>query len=188
METSVSFFGTGYDSECVYSDECTIFFKRQQYWGSAATDQPVWVCVACGLSELGLSTFHVRLVWQLAQSELYLTTWAMLNRSAPRTTNLVWFMEHASVRPAVPGMTQLIKLGMTDPVNGDGDPWGSNPDLLVETKDNSIGEENQHSRLDYNIQGCCALATYTPTSVVDVILCSMTTQPWGHLSCKQSKN
>jgi hypothetical protein len=33
---------------------------------------------------------------------------------------------------------------------GDGDPWGLNPDLLVETEDNSIGEESRRSRPDYN--------------------------------------
>jgi hypothetical protein len=33
---------------------------------------------------------------------------------------------------------------------GDGDPWGLNPDLLVETEDNSIGEESRRSQSDYN--------------------------------------
>jgi hypothetical protein len=32
----------------------------------------------------------------------------------------------------------------------DGDQWGLNPDLSVETKDNSIGEESLHWRPDYN--------------------------------------
>jgi hypothetical protein len=32
----------------------------------------------------------------------------------------------------------------------DGDPWGLNPDLLVEMKDNSIGDESRCSRPDYN--------------------------------------
>jgi hypothetical protein len=32
----------------------------------------------------------------------------------------------------------------------DGDPWGLNPDLLVETEDNSIGEESRRSQSDYN--------------------------------------
>jgi hypothetical protein len=34
------------------------------------------------------------------------------------------------------------------PLNGD--PWELNPDLSVEMKDNSIGEESQCSRPDYN--------------------------------------
>jgi hypothetical protein len=46
---------------------------------------------------------------------------------------------------------------------------------------------NVHS-LTTTIQGRCTLATDTPTPVVDVILWSTTTQPRGHLSCKQSKN
>jgi hypothetical protein len=32
----------------------------------------------------------------------------------------------------------------------DGDLWGLNPDLLLETKDNLIGEENRRSQPDYN--------------------------------------
>jgi hypothetical protein len=38
----------------------------------------------------------------------------------------------------------------TQPIVFDGDPWGFNPDLSVETKDNSIGEERRYSRPDYN--------------------------------------
>jgi hypothetical protein len=38
------------------------------------------------------------------------------------------------------------------------------------------------------VQGRCALATDTPTPMVNAILWSMTTQPRGHLSCEQSKN
>jgi hypothetical protein len=33
-----------------------------------------------------------------------------------------------------------------------------NPDLLVETKDNLIGEESQHSRPDYNRPGMLCLS------------------------------
>jgi hypothetical protein len=32
----------------------------------------------------------------------------------------------------------------------DGDSWGLSPDLLVEMKDNLIGEESRRSWLDYN--------------------------------------
>jgi hypothetical protein len=42
------------------------------------------------------------------------------------------------------------------PLNGD--PWGLNPDLSVETNDNSIGEESQHSRPDYNRPGMLRLS------------------------------
>jgi hypothetical protein len=83
-----------------------------QWRGSAATEQPLWDCVAHSrehaplgpaqwhssrvepvgpvwLSELGLGTFHAAwLVWQLAQWELYLTIRAMLNRSAPKDNKL----------------------------------------------------------------------------------------------------
>jgi hypothetical protein len=42
----------------------------------------------------------------------------------------------------------------------DGDPWGLNPDLLVEMKDNSIGEESRHSRPDYNRLGRLCLTNW----------------------------
>jgi hypothetical protein len=34
--------------------------------------------------------------------------------------------------------------------HSDGDPWGLNPDLSVEIKDNLIGEESRCSRPDYS--------------------------------------
>jgi hypothetical protein len=40
----------------------------------------------------------------------------------------------------------------------DGDLWGSNPDFLVEMKDNSIGEENRRSQPDYNRCGMLRLS------------------------------
>jgi hypothetical protein len=40
----------------------------------------------------------------------------------------------------------------------DGDLWQLNPDLLVETKDNSIGEESRCSRPDYNHLGALRLS------------------------------
>jgi hypothetical protein len=40
----------------------------------------------------------------------------------------------------------------------DGDPWGLNPDLSVEMKDNSIGEESRHSWPDYNRPGTLRLS------------------------------
>jgi hypothetical protein len=40
----------------------------------------------------------------------------------------------------------------------DGDLWGLNPNLLVETKDNSIGEESQRSRPNYNRPGMLCLS------------------------------
>jgi hypothetical protein len=51
-----------------------------------------------------------------------------------------------------------------------------------------LGKRVDIHDLTTTVQGRCALATDTPTPVVDVILWSMTTQPRGHLSCKQSKN
>jgi hypothetical protein len=67
---------------------------------------------------------------------------------------------------------------------------GLNPDLSVEMEDNSIGGGGgvDVPNLTTTIQRHCALATDTPTPVVDVILWSTMTQPRGHLSCKQSKN
>jgi hypothetical protein len=41
---------------------------------------------------------------------------------------------------------------------GDGDPWGLNPDLSVEMKDNSIGEESRRSRPNYNRLGTLRLS------------------------------
>jgi hypothetical protein len=43
-------------------------------------------------------------------------------------------------------------------VLNDGDSRGLNPDLSVETKDNSIGEESRHSRPDYNRLGTLRLS------------------------------
>jgi hypothetical protein len=40
----------------------------------------------------------------------------------------------------------------------DGDPSGFNPDLSVEMKDNSIGEESRRSRPDYNRPGALRLS------------------------------
>jgi hypothetical protein len=40
----------------------------------------------------------------------------------------------------------------------DGDPRGLSPDLLVETNDNSIGEESRRSRPNYNHQGTLCLS------------------------------
>jgi hypothetical protein len=40
----------------------------------------------------------------------------------------------------------------------DGDPWGLNPDLSVETKDNSIGEESRRSQPNYNRPGMLRLS------------------------------
>jgi hypothetical protein len=51
-----------------------------------------------------------------------------------------------------------------NPSAGDGDPWGLNPDLSVETKDNSIGEESRHSRLDYNRPGTPHLSDWYTNS------------------------
>jgi hypothetical protein len=42
----------------------------------------------------------------------------------------------------------------------DGDPWGLNLDLSVETKDNSIGEESQRSWHDYNRPGTLCLSNW----------------------------
>jgi hypothetical protein len=50
-----------------------------------------------------------------------------------------------------------------------------NPDLSVETKDNSIGKRVNVHGPTTTIQGHCALVTDTPTPVVDVILWSTTT-------------
>jgi hypothetical protein len=50
------------------------------------------------------------------------------------------------------------------PLQDDGDPRGLNPDLLVETKDNSIGEESRRSRPDYNRPGMLHLSDRYTTS------------------------
>jgi hypothetical protein len=42
--------------------------------------------------------------------------------------------------------------------SNDGDPWGLNPDLFLQVKDNSIGEESQCSLLDYNCLGMLHLS------------------------------
>jgi hypothetical protein len=46
----------------------------------------------------------------------------------------------------------------------DGNPWVLNPDLLVEMKDNSIGEESRHSRPDYNRPGALCLSDWYTNS------------------------
>jgi hypothetical protein len=47
---------------------------------------------------------------------------------------------------------------------GDGDPLGLNPDLSVETKDNSIGEESRCSCPDYNHLGTLYLSDWYTNS------------------------
>jgi len=61
------------------------------------------------------------------------------------------------------------------------------PDLLVEMDNfDLVDGDNVHDPTT-TIQGCCALATDTPTPRIVVFLwCA--TRPRGHSSCKQSKN
>jgi hypothetical protein len=46
----------------------------------------------------------------------------------------------------------------------DGDPWGLNPNLSVEMKDNSIGEESWRSWPDYNRLGMLRLSDWYTNS------------------------
>jgi hypothetical protein len=65
---------------------------------------------------------------------------------------------------------------------------GGIPDLRWRRRTTQLGKRIDVHGLTTTVQGRCVLAINTPTPVVDVILWSTTTQPRGHLSCKQLKN
>jgi hypothetical protein len=65
----------------------------------------------------------------------------------------IWHNDQVGQTPGQvgPGTGRLAQF------HGDGHPWGLNPNLSVEMKDNSIGEESRHSWPDYNRPGALRL-------------------------------